>query len=227
MSLIPVVLGLALALLPFPVGAQGSAPPLAPGGAGDPAPRLVSARLRPALSGISQAVAGLSVRRWKAPGDVRDATQQDVASIQRDLSGTLAGLLDQADAAPASVPAQFAVYRNVDALYDTLLRVVLTADLAAPENEAGSLQAALTNLESARTNLSDSILSSAQTQQAEFVRMRSVIAAAEAAARRQPPRTTVVDDGPAREARKETTTHHHTTTKKPPAKTDTTKPNPQ
>ena len=226
MSLTAMVFALALAFLPLSSGAQGAAPPPAPGAA-DPAARLVSANLRPALSQIGQTITGLNIRRWKAPNEVRDATQQDVGSIQRDLSGTLAGLLEQADAAPGSVPAAFAVYRNVDALYDTLLRVVLTADLAAPENEAGSLQSALTGLESARSNLGDSILHASQAQQGELVRMRNVIAAAEAAARRQPPKTTVVDDGPARETRKETVAHHHTTTRKPAAKTDASKPNPQ
>jgi hypothetical protein len=213
-----------LGLLPLAAGAQGNAAP-------DPPPLMVSSQLRPVLSQVSATMVGLDIRHWKAPGQVRDATQQDVSSIQHDLSGTLSGLLAQADAAPGSVAAAFSVYRNIDALYDTLLRVVLTANLAAPENEASTLQSALSNLESARVNLGDSILNSAQTQQSEFLRMRAAIAAAEAEARRQPTKTTVIDDGPVREARREPV-HHHTTARKPtatktPAKTDNSKPNPQ
>jgi hypothetical protein len=188
------------------------------------APHLVPSSLRPAASQINQTIADLNIHRWKAPNEVRDATQQDVSSIQRDVSGTLAGLLDQADAAPSSIPAAFAVYRNVDALYDTLLRVVLTANLAAPDTEAHSLDSALGNLEDVRSRLGQSILSAAQAQQTEFIRMRSVIAAA-AAAQRAPAKTTVIDDGPA----KEEEVKHHRPARKPskPADSKTAKPTPQ
>jgi hypothetical protein len=156
----------------------------------------VSSTLRPALAQVSQTLGSLSIKKWKAPNEVRSAADQDVGSIQRDLNGTLAGLLQQADAAPGSVPAAFAVYRNVDALYDTLLRVVLTANLAAPDNEAAALQSALSSLEGARTSLGESILNSSQAQQTELVRIRTALSKA-ASAPAPPTKTTVVDDGPA------------------------------
>jgi hypothetical protein len=182
----------------------------------------VSGPLRPVLSQIAQTLNGLNVRRWKAPNDVRGAADRDISAIQRDLSGTLAGLLDQVDAAPGSIPAAFAVYRNVDALYDTLLRVVGTADLAAPENEAEALEAALKNLENARAELGDRILNGSQAEQAELVRLRTVITAA-AAVQRAPVKTTVVDDGPVKrsedktreEREREAARRRHTTKKKP------------
>jgi hypothetical protein len=169
--------------------------------------------VRPALAQVGQALGGISIRRWKAPNEVKSAADQDVQSIQKDLSGTLSGLLDQADAAPGSVPAAFAVYRNVDALYDTLLRVVLTANLAAPDNEVNSLQAALSSLESARGSLGDSILNTSQSQTAELVRIRTALSRA-AVAPKPPVTTTVVDDGPATSASKS----KKSTTKKPAAK---------
>lgn len=198
----------------------------APAGGADP--HLISTNLHPALAQVGQAIAQLNTRRWKAPNEVRDAADQDVASIQRDITGTLAGLLDQSDAAPGSLTAEIAVYRNVNALYDTLLRVALTANLAAPDNEAMALGSALNNLEAARSILGVTIQDAAQAQQAEFVRLRTAIAAA-AAAQRQPVKTTIVDDGPAKETQKETTTHHHHITRKPPAKTTPNdgKPTPQ
>jgi hypothetical protein len=201
-------LALLLGTLSWSVSAQ-SAAPLA--SSGPP-----SGVLRPALAQVGQSLSGLNIRRWKAPNEVKSAADEDVSSIQRDLNGTLAGLLQQADAAPGSVPAVFAVYRNVDALYDTLLRVVLTANLAAPESEATSLQGALSNLESARSALGDSILSSAQAQQTELGRIRLALANA-ATVQRAPVTTTVVDDGPA----KATTTKskHASTTKKPASTT--------
>jgi hypothetical protein len=101
----------------------------------------------------------------------------------------------------------------VDALYDTLLRVVLTANLAAPDNEVNSLQAALSSLESARGSLGDSILNASQSQTAELVRIRTALSKA-AVAPKPTVTTTVVDDGPATSASKS----KKGTTKKPAAK---------
>jgi hypothetical protein len=201
-------LALLLATLSCSVSAQSDPPPASTSSS-------VSATLRPALAQVGQSLTSIGIRRWKAPNEVKAAADQDVSSIQRDLSGTLAGLLQQADAAPSSVPAAFAVYRNVDALYDTLLRVVLTANLAAPDNEVNSLQTALSNLEGARAALGDSIVSTSQAQQTELVRVRTALANA-AAAPRPPAKTTVVDDGPAKDT---TTKHKHPATMKKPATT--------
>jgi hypothetical protein len=205
MSFTRVSMALLAATLCWTVSAQ-SAVPTAPGAT------PVSGTLRPALAQVGQSLSGISIRRWKAPNDVKAAADQDVASIQRDLSGTLATLMGQADAAPGSVPAAFAVYRNVDALYDTLLRVVLTANLAATDTEVNSLQAALSTLESARGTLGESILNTSQAQTAELVRVRTALAKA-AAVQKAPATTTVVDDGPAT-----STSKSKHTTKKPTSK---------
>lgn len=161
-----------------------------------PAPKP-SDLLHPALSQVSQTVASLNISRWKAPGEVRGATQQNVDSIQRDLNNTLPGLLSAADAAPGSVSAVFPVYRNIDALYDVLLRVSQTAMLAAPPNEANSVTDALTKLESARADLGNSILNASKSTEAEVVKLQTAIKQAAAAPPPAPPKTTVVNDGPA------------------------------
>ena len=179
--------------------------------AATPAPTsTVSTIMRPALSQVAQTVNSLNIRKWKAPNPVREETTSNVAAIQRDLNGTLATLLQQADAAPTSVPAAFAVYRNVAALYDTLLRVVQTAELAAPDNEINQLEATLKTLEGARANLGDDILTGTQREQAEVAQLRASLASATAAARQQSSHTTVIDDGPAPAK----TTHKATTRKK-------------
>ena len=129
---------------------------------------------------------------------MRGATQQNVDSIQRDLNNTLPGLLATADATPGSVSAVFPVYRNIDALYDVLLRVSWqTAMLAAPDNEASSINDALGKLESARSELGNSILNTAKNNEAEEVRLRASIQQAAAVQAATPPKTTIVNDGPA------------------------------
>jgi hypothetical protein len=211
----PAVL-LVFAVLPWSLAAQNAA--------ADPAPAALSSALRPALSQVSQAISSIDIRHWKAPGSVRSAADGDVSSIQRDLTGTLAGLMSQAEAAPSSIPSSFAVYRNVDALYDTLLRVVETADLSAPDQDAMALEAALKQLEEARSDLGARILAATQAQQNEVIRLRTVVARA-AAAPPPPAKTIVVDDGPAKKEKKEV--HHHHTTKTTKPEDSNAKPNPQ
>lgn len=169
--------------------------------------------VRPALAQVGQALSQINIDKWKAPGQVRSAAAEDVSSIQRDLNGTLAGLMQQSDASPGSVSAAFAVYRNVNALYDTLLRVDETAGLAAPDRDMSALDGALNQLEAARNVLADQILSGTEAQQADIGRMRAALASAPAAPRSA--KTTVVDDGPAPAAEHKRHTTHRKSTEKP------------
>jgi len=172
-----------------------SAPAQNPAAQASPKP---SDLLHPALSQVSQAVVALNISRWKAPGEVRGATQQNVDSIQRDLNSTLPGLLSTADSAPDSVSAVFPVYRNIDALYDVLLRVSGTAMLAAPNDEASSVANALNKLESARADLANAILNASRNNETEVEKLKVAIQQQAAAAQpAAPPKTTVVTDGPA------------------------------
>ncbi|MBV8438145.1 MAG: hypothetical protein JOY95_11590 [Silvibacterium sp.] len=180
--------------------AQSTSTTQAPSGAeAAPAPRpTVSSIVQPALMEVQSSVYALNIARWKAPGDVRSVAQQNSASIQRDLSDTLPGLLTQADAAPGTVSSSFFVYRNIDALYDVLLRVYQTAFLAAPQNEADSLDSALQKLEAARRQLGDTILSDSKEHEAQIVQLQAALKAATAVqVQAPPPKTSVVDDGPA------------------------------
>lgn len=156
----------------------------------------VSAIAQPALLDIQRAVGSLNTGRWKAPNEVKAAADRNLSSIQRDLVETLPNLISEADAAAGSVPPAFAVYRNIDALYDVLLRVNQTAMLAAPENDASAVASALERLESARKQLGDAIVASAQDREVQIVRLQAAVKAAATAAPPPPEKTTVVDDGP-------------------------------
>ena len=165
-----------------------------------PAPATIpsSAIVQPALTEVQRSVSALNIPRWKAPGQVKSAAQQDTGSIQRDLSDTLPGLLSKADAAPTTVPPAFVVFRNIDALYDVLLRVSQTASLAAPQGESDALFSSLNKLEAARSQLGDAILSASQQREAQVVKLEDAVRAAAAArAQAPPPKTTVIDDGAA------------------------------
>ena len=163
---------------------------------------VASAHLRRTLTSVN-------VPKWKAPGDIRQTTASDVDSMQRDVSDTLPNLINTALADPSKISPAFSVYRNVDALYDVLLRVSETAQLAG-SNDARMLEEQRAALEDARTQLGAALVQSTQVQDAEVVHLR----AAAVAAPPPPPAKTVVDDGPATKS-KSTTTKKKGTTHKP------------
>jgi hypothetical protein len=147
-----------------------------------------------AIAHLRRALDTINVPKWKAPGDVRQTTASDVESMQRDVSDTLPGLINSALADPAKISPAFSVYRNVDALYDVLLRVSETAQLAGASRDASLLEDQRTALEDSRTQLGAALLQSAQAQDVEVVHLRSTAVAAPPA---PPPAKTVIDDGPA------------------------------
>lgn len=161
-----------------------------------PQPTQPSTLLQPALANVQGTTAALNISKWKTSRGIRQTTQSDVDSIQRDLGSTLPGLMAKADAAPGSVPPSFAVYRNLDALYDVLLRVSQTADLAAPSREAEALASSLRGLEAARSALGDSILSTSQKHEARIVSLESAIRTVRTAPVER--KEAVIDDGPAK-----------------------------
>jgi hypothetical protein len=150
--------------------------------------------LRPALDNVKSTVGGLSVSRWKVPGPVRANVEGDIASIQHDLNDTLPGLMASAGTGSSSVLPQFAVFRNLDALYDVLLRVAETANFANASADAASLEAARASLEDGRARLGTWLMQALGAQDAELVRLKTPPPAPAVA---PPPAKTVIDDGPA------------------------------
>src|SRR6185437_6698581 len=97
----------------FAQGAPAAAPRMSDPPAAITAP---SATMRPSLEILKSAMGMTNVDRWKA-------------SNANDVTNTLPSLLAAADAAPSSPAKVLPAYRNADALYDVLLRVVVSAHL--------------------------------------------------------------------------------------------------
>jgi hypothetical protein len=173
--------------------AFAQAPAAAPPG---PAPTgFAVASLRPALANVQTTIANLSVAHWKASNATRSAVEADVASMQRDLNATLPGLMAQVEAGgPAVLSPSFAVFRNLDALYDVLLRVTETAALAGSPSDASSLEDARAGLEDARAKLGTWLLQSIGAQDAQIARLQAP--APKPSAAPASPTKIVVDDGP-------------------------------
>jgi len=126
-----------------------------------------SALLQPALDALEQAIGALKVEKWKG-GSVRAEAGTNVSSIMRDLQSTLPPMLKEADAAPGTISKVLPVSRNIDALYDVVLRVVDSASVSAPGEQLAPLQDAMTGLGKARHALDDRILDMATAREKQI-----------------------------------------------------------
>lgn len=183
------------------------------GGPGAAAVPTASSLITPALGQLRQGLSGLRLDKWKVPGPVREETNGNIGSITRDLDGALPGLLATADGAPGVISKNLPVFRNVDALYDVLLRVVETADLSAPARDADALHQGLTALDNARRAMGDAMETAAVSQEQQVNTLEERLKAQAAAARPVvPPPVTV-------ESKHAVVTHKRKLKPKPPAET--------
>jgi hypothetical protein len=179
---------------------------------------LPSTILHPALASLQQALAIARPDKWKAPSAIVAESSSDIGSIQRDLDHTLPPLLSTSDASPSSVSQLLPTYRNVEALYDVLVRVTQTSVLAAPPQQSAALQQATSSLQQARRDLGDLLDSDAQSQDHRLRDVQTRLTALQSA---PPPPAPV---GPPPPPVKKPTPRHKSTaaSTKPPATTPAT-----
>lgn len=159
-----------------------------------------------AAESLRQVILSTNVDHWKAPKEIKSVSQDDISSILNDLTSVLPGLLRTAQASPASFKPAFEVYRNVNALYDVVLRVSQAAAFTGASEDAANLQAGLSNLSKARNDLSNSLAAVGDQRDLELAQLRSQLkpmngASGQSAA----PKTVVVDDGPQKSSKRSKT----------------------
>jgi len=130
-----------------------------------PAQAAPSRLLQPSLETLRLALRDTRVEKWKGSGATRDEAQSNLVSIQKDVASTLPTLLAAADAAPGSAGKALPAYRNVEALYDVVLRVASAARLQAPADQSAELDQALVALEGGRKALGDRLESDTAAQE--------------------------------------------------------------
>jgi hypothetical protein len=136
-----------------------------------------SATLQPAVDVLKTALSELRIDKWKASAPIRDEAQNNQNSVQRDVTATLPGLLAAADVDPNSAAKVLPVYRNVEALYDVSLRLVVAARLAAPADQMSALDQALARLDDARRALGDQLQGTADAQDRRVIRLEAALKA--------------------------------------------------
>lgn len=176
---------------------------------------------QPALDQVGAALRQVDVGRWKLSRQWKAQVASDVSSIQQDLSGPLAGLMQKAQANPTALGPRMDVARNVDALYDVMVRVTTAANLAG-KSDAAVLDSALERLQQSRKTAADGLLIQVQAQDQELVQLRATAQAVKRAEQEaaEHPKTIVVENGVShRKKPRGKTTTRHKVAPKPGAKT--------
>jgi len=118
-------------------------------------------------------VASLRPEKWKADANSRQDAQAGILSIRRNLTYAVPELVKQLQAAPDSLNANFRLYRNLNALYDTLSALAESAGAFAPREQYDPLAADLGQLDQLRHQAADRIEQLAGASDAELSRLRT------------------------------------------------------
>lgn len=137
-----------------------------------------SAIMQPALDTLRQTLTTLRPDKWKGSGALREEAGANIGSIQRDLETTLPTLLAAADGNPNSIAKGLPAYRNIEALYDVLLRVAEAGGLAAPNDQNAALESARASLEDARRSFGDNLQADALAQEKQIGDLQAAVRAA-------------------------------------------------
>jgi len=152
-----------------------AAQPAGPASGSAPAPAMAGrtgATLQPSIHLVKEALSTVNIDKWKASSAIKSEADGNLNSVQRDIDQTLPALVMAADAAPDSVAKALPVFRNVDALYDVMLRLVAAGRMAAPKDQLGALDDALSSIAKSRSALGDQLQASAESQEQRMIRLQ-------------------------------------------------------
>jgi hypothetical protein len=145
-------------------------------------------------------VSRLRIEKWKANNGDKEQMQQIAGSLQKNLTMAVPGLINEAQASPASVSKAFKLYHNINLVYEYLNNLSDAAAVYGKKDEYQPLAGDVSSLDSARKSLSDYIEQAANTLEVE-ARKPPPPAVTQSA---PPPKKVVIDDGaaPPKKARK-------------------------
>jgi hypothetical protein len=131
--------------------------------------------MQPALDMLQQTIRTLRPDKWKTSEAIRQETSANLDSIHRDLETPLPQLLAAADGAPVSVSRMLPAYRNIEALYDVLLRIAEVGNLTAPSPQSEALERARAALEDGRRAIGDRLTSAALAQDQQVRTLQAAV----------------------------------------------------
>jgi hypothetical protein len=149
-------------------------------------------QVRNSVEKFSADVARLRIDKWKTDAASKQQSQAAATSISRNLKYAVPGLLQRVEASPGSLNANFRLYRNLNALYDTFSALVESAGAFGAKDQFDPLAADIAQLDQLRRQMAERVDLLAGKDDAELAHLRARVAAAPAAARL--PTKIVVDD---------------------------------
>jgi hypothetical protein len=139
-----------------------------------------------------QDVSHLRVDKWKADAASKQQSQASADSIRRNLMNAIPDLVQRIQASPASLNANFRLYRNLNALYDTFSTLAESAGAFGSREQYDPLVTDVAQLDRLRHQVADRVDLLAGNNDAELARLRSQLSANASGAK--PPTKIVVDD---------------------------------
>jgi hypothetical protein len=144
-----------------------------------------------------QDLAQLRVEKWKADPASKQQAEASVVSIRRNLTNAVPDLLQRIQASPGSLNANFRLYRNMNALYDTFSTLAESAGAFAPNDQFKSLSADVYQLDQLRRQIAERVDMLAGANDAELARLRARLGNTTAGTKSSSNKVVVDDSKPA------------------------------
>lgn len=157
-------------------------------------PSAILSRLEQESQAITQDIGRLRIDKWKADSASKQQADSNAASIQRNLTAALPGMIQQVRANPLSLATNFKLYRNVNALYEVLAVLTESAGAFGSKSEYQALGPHVSAIDDIRRNYAELVENMAAQNDAQLAAARA--AAAQAASTPPPPQKIIVDDTP-------------------------------
>lgn len=135
----------------------------------------------------------LRIEKWKTDSQSKQQSEANATSIRRNLINAIPDLLTRLQNQPNSLIANFRLYRNLNALYDSFSALAESAGAFGPQEQYASLASDITQLDQLRRQFAERVDMLAGASDAELSRLRSEEKVAKPAPA-QPATKVVVDD---------------------------------
>ncbi len=127
-----------------------------------------------AMSTVSD-LSRMRIEKWKADSSLKQQSQQNVDSLQRNLTAALPQLVGQVRQSPNSASANFKLYRNLNVLYDVLSSVAESSGAFGAKEEFQTLATDIGQFDHARRALADRLEMLTAAQDTTIASLRTQI----------------------------------------------------
>jgi hypothetical protein len=146
------------------------APPVAPA---DALLTNLLAQLQATAAKSDSDLGRLRVDKWKTEAASRQQAQATLTSVRRNLDYAIPELLQQLQSQPSSLAANFRLYRNLNALYETFSSLVESAGVFGATDQYSPLAADISQLDQLRHQFAERMDLLAAARDAELLRLRT------------------------------------------------------